>query len=482
MTTKTIPTEPAYRVERDSMGDVHVPADAYYGAQTQRAVENFPVSGWRLPPPLIRAMGLVKYACGVANRDLGRLTQSGKNRLSDRQVAALLDAAREIAEGRLDDQFPIDVFQTGSGTSSNMNVNEVIANRAIELTGGDRFDSVKPIHANDHVNMGQSTNDTFPTAIHVALGLQIKNQLIPALRRLQETLTAKAHQWDQVIKIGRTHLMDATPLRLGQEFGGFARQIELSVGRSNAAIQAVRELPVGGTAVGSGINTHPEFGRRVAEVLARESSIPFIEAVNHFEANAQRDGLVECHGHVRTVAMTLFNLANNIRWLGSGPRCGFNEIQLPSRQPGSSIMPGKVNPVMCESLMQVAARVMGNDQVITVSGAAGGQFQLNIMMPIMGHTALESITLLAGGVQAFIDFCIEGLEANVEQCKAAVEQSLSMATSLNPIIGYEMAAKLTKEAFATGKTIRELCLEKKILTEEQLKEALDPMRMTEPKE
>ena len=482
MTTKTIAADPAYRVERDSMGDVHVPADAYYSAQTQRAVENFPVSGWRLPIPLIRAMGLVKFACGVVNRDLGRLTQSGKNRLTDRQVAALLDAAREVAAGRFDDQFPIDVFQTGSGTSSNMNVNEVIANRAIELTGGDRFDLAKPIHPNDHVNMGQSTNDTFPTAIHVAVGMQIKDQLLAALRRLHETLTAKARAWDQIIKIGRTHLMDATPLRLGQEFGGFARQVELSIERANAAIHDVCELPVGGTAVGSGINTHPEFGRRVAEVLARETNIPFIEAVDHFEANAQRDGLVECHGHLRTIATTLFNLANNIRWLGSGPRCGFNEVQLPSRQPGSSIMPGKVNPVMCESLMQVAARVMGNDQVIMVSGAAGGQFQLNIMMPVMGHTTLESILLLTGGLHAFVDFCIEGLEANVEQCNAAVEQSLSMATSLNPYIGYEMAAKLTKEAFATGKTIRELCIEKKILTEEQLMEALDPMRMTEPHE
>jgi fumarate hydratase class II len=480
MTTKSISPQPAFRVERDSMGEIQVPAQAYYGAQTQRAVENFPVSGWRLPIPLVRAMGLVKYACAVANRDLGKLTKSGKNRLDDRQVAALMDAAREVADGRFDDQFPIDVFQTGSGTSSNMNVNEVIANRAIEITGGDRFDAAKPIHPNDHVNMGQSTNDTFPTAIHVAVGLQLKNQLLPALQRLHEVLAAKAAKWDDVIKIGRTHLMDATPLRLGQEFGGFARQIELSVERARQAVNDVRELPVGGTAVGSGINTHPEFGRRVAEVLAKETGIPFIEAVNHFEANAQRDGLVECHGHLRTIATTLFNLANNIRWLGSGPRCGFNEVVLPSRQPGSSIMPGKVNPVMCESLMQVASRVLGNDQVLTVSGAAGGQFQLNIMMPVMGHTTLESIALLAGGIQAFIDFCADGLEANVEQCSAAVEQSLAMATSLNPYIGYEMAAKLTKEAFATGKTIRQLCLEKKILSEEQLNEALDPMRMTEP--
>ncbi|MCA9270139.1 MAG: class II fumarate hydratase, partial [Planctomycetales bacterium] len=358
------------RTERDSMGDVQVPAEAYYGAQTQRAVENFPVSGWPLPPALVHAMGLVKYACAVANRDLGKLTGSGKNPLTDEQVDALMSACKEVAAGKHDGEFPIDVFQTGSGTSSNMNVNEVISNRAIEMTGGDRFAKSKPIHPNDHVNMGQSTNDTFPTAIHVAVGCEIKNDLIPALSRLAEVLRSKSQAWDKIIKIGRTHLMDATPLRLGQEFGGFARQLELSIDRARAAIDAVLELPVGGTAVGSGINTHPEFGRRTAEAVAQETGIAFVEAVDHFEANAQRDGLVACHGLLRTVAVTLFNVSNNIRWLGSGPRCGFFEVVLPDRQPGSSIMPGKVNPVMCESLMQVAARVMGNDQTLAVSGAA----------------------------------------------------------------------------------------------------------------
>ncbi|MEZ6103266.1 MAG: class II fumarate hydratase [Pirellulaceae bacterium] len=468
------------RVERDSMGEVQVPAKAYYGAQTQRAVENFPVSGWPLATPLIRAMGLVKYACGVANRDLGKLTGTGKNPLNDQQVQAMLSAAKEVAAGKMDDQFPVDVFQTGSGTSSNMNVNEVIANRAIELVGGDRFVAEKPIHPNDHVNMGQSTNDTFPTAIHVAVAMQIETRLLPALARLREELAAKARQWDRVMKIGRTHLMDATPLRLGQEFGGFARQLELSVARARDARDAVLELPVGGTAVGSGINTHPEFGKRVAAALVQESGIPFVEAANHFEANAQRDGLVSCHGYLRTIATTLFNVSNNIRWLGSGPRCGFFEVVLPDRQPGSSIMPGKVNPVMCESLMQVAARVMGNDQTLVVSGAAGGQFQLNIMMPVMGQTTLESVHLLASAVNAFVDFCMVGLEANEQQCEAAVEQSLSMSTSLNPLIGYEAAAKLTKEAFASGKTIRELCLAKGLLPEEQLAQALDPWKMTEP--
>ena len=469
-----------FRTERDSMGEVQVPAGAYYGAQTQRAVENFPISGWTLPPALIHALGLVKYACGVANRDLGKLTGTGKNPLRGEQVEALLQACREVAEGKHDSEFPVDVFQTGSGTSSNMNVNEVISNRAIEILGGDRFQPDKPVHPNDHVNMGQSTNDIFPTAIHVAAAVEVKNDLLPALQRLADTLAQKAREWDGIIKIGRTHLMDATPLRLGQEIGGFARQLQLSVRRAQQTLEAVLELPAGGTAVGSGINTHPEFGERVASALAAETGIPFVEAANHFEANAQRDGLVGCHGHLRTIAVTLFNVANNIRWLGSGPRCGFFEIILPDRQPGSSIMPGKVNPVMSESMLQVAARVMGNDQTITLCGAAGGQFQLNIMMPVMGHATLESIRLMAAATRAFVEFCAEGLEANPAACEAAVEQSLSMVTSLNPYIGYEKAAKLTKEAFATGKTIRELCREKGILPESTLNEALDPMRMTEP--
>lgn len=469
-----------YRTERDSMGEVRVPTDAFYGAQTQRAVDNFPISGWRLPPSMVSAMGLVKYACGVANRDLGKLTGSGKNPMLDSQVEAMLKSCEEIAEGKLADQFPVDVFQTGSGTSSNMNINEVISNRAIEIAGGDRTAAEKPIHPNDHVNMGQSTNDTFPTAIHVAAAIQIETKLLPALRRMHAALADKAKAWDKVIKIGRTHLMDATPLRLGQEFGGFARQLELSIARAEAARDAVLELPVGGTAVGSGINTHPEFGSRVAAVLAKKSGIAFIEAVNHFEANAQRDALVHSHGELKCIAQTLFNVANNIRWLGSGPRCGFFEVKLPSRQPGSSIMPGKVNPVMCESMMQLTARVMGNDTTMTISGASGGNFQLNIMMPVMADTILESVHLLSQGSEAFVEFCIDGLEANEEACEAAVEQSLSMCTSLNPLIGYEQAAKLAKEAFASGQTIRELCREKGILPEDTLTDALDPWKMTEP--
>ena len=469
-----------YRVEHDSMGEVHVPARAYYGAQTQRAVENFPISGWRLPPQLVHGMGMVKYGCATANRDLGLLSRQARSPLSNQQIESLLEACLEVASGKWDAEFPVDVFQTGSGTSSNMNANEVISNRAIELTGGDRFASEKPIHPNDHVNMGQSTNDTFPTAIHVAVALEIHQALLPALERFHSALAEKSKEWDEIVKIGRTHLADGTPIRLGQEMSGLAHQLKASLERAKRAIMAVCELPVGGTAVGTGINTHPEFGNRVSAVLAEKTNLPFIEAENHFEANAQRDGLVECHGQLRVIATTIFNVTNNIRWLGSGPRCGFNELRLPSRQPGSSIMPGKVNPVMCESAMQVAARVMGNDQTVAVSGATGGNFQLNIMMPLMGQTTLESITLLASVSNAFVEFCATEMEANVEACEGSVEKSLSMVTSLNPYVGYERAAALAKEAFSSGKTIRELCTEQRVLPEAELNQALDPLRMTSP--
>ncbi|PQO33643.1 class II fumarate hydratase [Blastopirellula marina] len=471
-----------FRIEKDSMGEVKVPANAYYSAQTQRAVENFPISGWTLPPALIHAMGWVKYACAIANRDLGKLTGTGKNPLTDEQVEDLLAACVEVREGKFDGEFPIDIFQTGSGTSSNMNVNEVISNRAIEIMGGDRLAVAKPIHPNDHVNMGQSTNDTFPTSIHVAVAMQINQRLVPALEKLHASLDEKAKAWDKIIKIGRTHLMDATPLRLGQEFSGFARQVELSIKRAKIALEAVLELPVGGTAVGTGINTHPKFSEKVCAALAEGLDIPFIEAVNHFEANANRDGLVQCHGELKAIATTLFNLANNIRWLGSGPRCGFYEVALPTRQPGSSIMPGKVNPVMSESMMQATAKVIGNDSCIALSGAAGGNFQLNIMMPIMGHTVLESIHLLANSCDAFVEFCVAEMEANEDKCNAAVEQSLSMCTSLNPLIGYDKAAKMAKEAFASGKTIRELAEEQGEIEPASLKDALDPWKMTYPHE
>jgi fumarate hydratase, class II len=473
-----------FRTEKDSMGDVKVPAQAYYGAQTQRAVENFPISGQPLPQRLIRALGLVKAAAAMANRDLGKL----KSEVAEPIIAA----ARQVATGKFDAEFPIDVYQTGSGTSSNMNANEVIANRAIELTGGDRFSEKKAIHPNDHVNMGQSTNDMFPTAIHVAVGQGIAWELAPALQRLRDVLAEKAAKWDHIIKIGRTHLADATPLRLGQEIGGFVRQLELSRSRAIHALNAILELPAGGTAVGTGINTDLKFGATVAEHLHKECGIPFVEAHNHFEANANRDGLVECSGQLRAVAVSLFSIANNIRWLGSGPRCGLYEVMLPDRQPGSSIMPGKVNPVMCESMMQVCARVIGNDQAVAFSGATGGQFQLNIMMPVMGLAVLESVQLLASCTTAFVDFCALEMEANAAACQAQVEKSLSMVTSLNPLIGYDQAATLAKEAFKTGKTIRELCHEKiragtlakkgggGVVSEAELTTALDPRRMTEP--
>jgi fumarate hydratase class II len=473
-----------YRVEKDSMGDVKVPARAYYGAQTQRAVENFPISGQGLPVRLVRALGMVKVAAAVVNRDLGKLKPD--------IAEPIIQAAREVAAGKLDEQFPVDVYQTGSGTSSNMNANEVISNRAIEMTGGDRFDKKKPIHPNDHVNMGQSTNDMFPTAIHVAAGQAIQKELLPALERLHKVLKDKAKAWDGIIKIGRTHLADATPIRLGQEFSGYARQLELSLERARRALSAILELPAGGTAVGTGINTHPKFGAKVAEVLARETGVAFVEAKNHFEANANRDGLVECSGQLRAIAVSLFSVANNIRWLGSGPRCGFYELMLPDRQPGSSIMPGKVNPVMCESMMQVAARVIGNDQTLAFSGASGGQFELNIMMPVMGLAILESVHLLASCTQAFVEFCAQEMEVNQAGCEKQVEQSLAMVTSLNPLIGYDTAAAVAKEAFKSGKTVRELCLEKmkagalkkkdsdKVVTEVELNAALNPRSMTEP--
>jgi fumarate hydratase, class II len=473
-----------YRIEIDSMGEVKVPARAYFGAQTQRAVDNFPISGQPLPKALIHALGLVKIAAAIANRDLGKL----KPELAE----PIVNAAREVADGKHDDQFPVDVYQTGSGTSSNMNVNEVISNRAIELTGGDRFAAKKPIHPNDHVNMGQSTNDMFPTAIHVAVVVALKQRLYPALKRLHQVLQDKALAWNDIIKIGRTHLADATPIRLGQEFSGYAYQVQRCAMIAQTAIGALRELPAGGTAVGTGINTHPKFGEKVAEFLAKETVVGFCEAHNHFEANANRDGLVICSGHLRNIAVSLYSIANNIRWLGSGPRCGFYEIMLPDRQPGSSIMPGKVNPVMCESMMQVCARVMGNDQTIAFSGATGGQFQLNIMMPVMGLAAIESVELLASCTNAFVEFCALEMDANRVACEKQVEWSMAMVTSLNPLIGYDTAAAIAKEAFKAGKTVRDLCLEKMragalkkkdsgaAVTEAELTKALDPRAMTEP--
>ncbi len=469
--------EGPFREEWDPLGPVRVPAKAYYGAQTQRAVENFPISGRPMPREIIRALALVKWAAAVVNHQLGRFGKLRKNPLTDAQVSAICQAAWEVYEGKFDDHFPVDIFQTGSGTSTNMNVNEVIANRANELLGFDLSARGKPIHPNDHVNLGQSSNDVFPTAIHIAVAREVHQQLAPALAAAASTLYEKATAWADVLKIGRTHLADATPMTLGQEASGWARHFELSQHRARKAIEALRELPIGGTAIGTGINTHPEFGQRVAAILAEKTGLPFVEASNHFEANSQRDALVEASGEIRSVAITVFHVVNNIRWLSSGPRCGLYEIRLPELQPGSSIMPGKVNPVLCESLMQVAAHVIGNDATVAFCGATGGQFQLNVLMPIMGVCLVESVHLLSRGLRIFTERYLRLMEPNREVCLSFVEKSLALATALTPWIGYEQAAAVAKEALASGKTIREICRQKGILSGEQLEHVLDPWRM-----
>ena len=449
---------------------MEVPSNALYGATTQRAVLNFPVSGYRLSRPLIRALGLVKWAAAQANRDVGKLEEE--------RASFIVQAAEEVIEGKLDEHFPIDIFQTGSGTSSNMNANEVIANRASQLAGKP-IGSKDPVHPNDHVNMGQSSNDVIPTAIHVAVAESIRNDLMPALERLQEALEAKTQEFWEVIKIGRTHLMDATPVRLGQEFSGYAKQVEHGKLRAGNAIAAIEELALGGTAVGTGLNCHPEFAGRVMGYLWNRTGIAFREARNHFEAQGAKDGLVEASAQLRTISVSLFKIANDLRWLSSGPRCGIGEIQLPATQPGSSIMPGKVNPVICESVMQVCAQVFGNDTAVYWAGA-NGNLELNVMMPVMGHNVLESTRLLANVIRIFRDKCIDGVVANSARCGELVEFSMAMVTSLAPIIGYDRAAEIAKESAKTGKTVRTICMERHILAEAELVLALDPVAMTKP--
>ena len=452
------------------MGIMEVPSDALYGATTQRAVLNFPVSGYRFGRPFIRALGLIKWAAAQANRDLGRLDEE--------RTRLIVQAAEEVIEGTLDKHFPIDIFQTGSGTSTNMNANEVIANRVSQLAGKP-IGSKDPVHPNDHVNMGQSSNDVIPSAIHIAVGESIRNDLMTVLEHLQHGLEAKTLEFWDIIKIGRTHLMDATPVRLGQEFSGYAKQVEHGKLRAGNAIAAVEELALGGTAVGTGLNSHPEFSGRVMGYLWNRTGVAFREARNHFEAQGAKDGLVEASGELRTIAVSLFKIANDIRWLGSGPRCGIGEIQLPATQPGSSIMPGKVNPVICESVMQVSAQVFGNDTAVCWGGA-NGILELNVMMPMMAHNILESVRLLANVVRAFQDKCVSGITANRERCNQLVEYSMAMVTSLAPIIGYDRAAEIAKESAKTGKTVREICLERRILPETELTRALDPVEMTKP--
>jgi fumarate hydratase class II len=458
------------RIERDSMGPMEVPEAALYGASTQRAVLNFPISGYRLGREFIRALGLVKWASAEANLELGLL--------DERRAALISQAAEEMMEGKLDEHFPVDVFQTGSGTSTNMNANEVLANRAAQLAGRP-IGSRDPVHPNDHVNMGQSSNDVIPTAIHIAVGEGLRNGLMPALERLHDSLERKALQFWDVVKIGRTHLMDATPIRLGQEFSGYARQVEFSRLRAGNAIAAIEELPLGGTAVGTGINSHPGFPAQVMHHLWNQTGIAFREARNHFEAQSAKDGLVQASGQLKTVAVALFKIANDIRWLASGPRCGIAEIALPATQPGSSIMPGKVNPVMSEVLMQVCAQVIGNDTTVTWAGA-NGNFELNTMMPVLAHNLLESIRLLTNACDVFRLRCVDGIEANREQCLSYVEHSMALVTALVPFIGYDRAAEIAKESEFTGKTIREICFEQEVLPKEELERVLNPISMTSP--
>lgn len=459
-----------HRTERDSMGEVRVPAHAKWRAQTQRAVENFPVSGQRLERAHIAALARVKAAAAKVNAELGVL---------DPEIAeAVRAAAAEVAEGRWDDHFPVDVFQTGSGTSSNMNMNEVLATLATERLGG------RPVHPNDHVNASQSSNDVFPSSIHIAATAAVTGDLIPALDHLATALGRKSAEFAEVVKSGRTHLMDATPVTLGQEFGGYAAQVRYGVERLRAALPRLAELPLGGTAVGTGINTPPGFPAAVIAEVARDTGLPLTEARDHFEAQGARDGLVETSGQLRTVAVSLTKIANDLRWMASGPRTGLAEINLPDLQPGSSIMPGKVNPVVPEAVLMVAAQVVGNDAAVAAAGAAGN-FELNVMLPVMAKNLLESIRLLANASRLLADRTVDGITANAERAREYAESSPSVVTPLNRYIGYEEAAKVAKRSLAERKTIREVVLESGYvergdLTLEQLDEALDVLRMTRP--
>ncbi len=453
------------------MGEMEVPADAYYGASTQRAALNFPISGLRFTRPYIRVLGLIKLAAARVNAELGLL--------EPRLAEAIEKAAREVADGKLDDQFVVDIFQTGSGTSTNTNANEVIASRASELLGIPRGAAgVKPVHPNDHVNKCQSSNDVIPTAIHVAALVEITERLAPALEHLQAALEAKSKELWGVIKTGRTHLQDATPIRLGQEFQGYAGQIERGLRRLGAARDELSEVALGGTAVGTGINAHPEFASRVCTVLSRELGVTVRETDSHFQAQSTLDGVLQTSGCLRTVAVSLYKIANDLRWLGSGPRAGLGEIALPEVQPGSSIMPGKVNPVIAESLIQVVAQVVGNDAAICVA-AQGGYFELNMMLPVAAHNLLQSIELLASATDNFTRQCVEGLRAT-ERGPEMVERGLMLATALAPVVGYDAAAEIAKEAAKSGRTVREVARERTQLSDEELARLLDPAQMTEP--
>jgi len=455
------------RIERDSLGEMHVPADALWGASTQRAVENFPISGERFPRVFLRALGLLKRAAADANAALGVLEPA--------LARAIADAAREVETGSWDAQFPVDIFQTGSGTSTNMNANEVIAARATQLMA--ERGAARRVHPNDHVNASQSSNDVIPSALHVAARLALAEDLEPALARLHACLAAKARELDDVVKLGRTHLMDATPLRLGQELSGYARQIELGRGRVARAGEALAELALGGTAVGTGLNAPPSFARLAIAAISRETGLEFREAANHFEAQGARDGAVEASGLLRSLAVSLAKIAGDVRLLASGPRGGIGELELPAIQPGSSIMPGKVNPVICEVVLQVSAQVIGNDAAIAVAGLQG-QLELNVFVPVIARNLLASIALLASATRVFDEKCLAGLSARRERAEALVEESLAMVTALVPAIGYDAAAEIAKEAWRTGKRVREICRERAILPADELERLLDPRRQT----
>lgn len=458
-----------FRIERDTLGEVRVPAEALYGASTQRAVENFPMSGLRFPRRFLRALGAIKWAAARVNLELGLL---------DRRIGeAIARAAEEVRDGRHDAHFVVDIFQTGSGTSTNMNANEVVANRAIQILGGTL--GSKEVHPNDHVNLGQSSNDVIPSAAHVAAAAALYEDLLPALRALGDALASKAREFDDVVKTGRTHLMDATPVRLGQEFGGYAAQIAHGIARLEATTPRLSELALGGTAVGTGINTHPEFARRACAELSGYFGAEFREAGNHFEAQGARDALVEASGAARTVAVSLMKIANDLRWLASGPRCGLAEIALPATQPGSSIMPGKVNPVIPEAVAQVAAHVVGNDAAVTVGGLSGN-FELNVMIPVMAYNLLQSIEILAAASRVLAERCVTGIEVNRERCREYAERSPALATALAPHIGYDRAAEVAKEAMRRDVSIRAVVLEKGWLDKATLDRVLDLRRMTEP--
>jgi fumarate hydratase, class II len=458
------------RRERDSMGEFEVPAGAYYGATTMRAVVNFPISDLRLPRGFIRALGLIKRAAAETNRELGLL--------DPRLAGAIANAADDVVDGALDDAFVVDVFQTGSGTSTNMNANEVIGNRAIELLGGQKG-SRNPVHPNDHVNLGQSSNDVIPTAIHVAAAVDIHDRLLPSLHRLEQSLRRRSAELWPVIKTGRTHLQDATPIRLGQELLGWAGQVERARRRVAAALDELTELALGGTAVGTGVNTHRDFARRVIDHLREATGIPFRETGNHFQAQSRLDGVVSASGALRSVAVSLYTIASDIRLLGCGPRAGIGEITLPAVQPGSSIMPGKVNPVICESVTMVAAQVIGNDATVAFAGAAGSILELNVMMPVAAYDLLQSISLLSASAVNLAEQCVDGIEAT-DRGPRLLEEGLMIGTALAPRIGYDAAAAIAKEAFGSGRTIREVARERTDLSDGELDELLDPARMTEP--